>query len=104
MVALDVEQVLKESGFDVADVAFSLEIALDLVSRGGFDAAVLDANLKGMSAAPVADALTALGLPFIVTTGYALDQRPESFRTAPYVRKPYRPVELVRALKQILTP
>ena len=103
MVAIDTEQTLTELGFNVAGVAFSLETALELVRAGGFDAVVLDANLKGLSAGPVADALTALGLPFIVTTGYAVDQRPDGLQSAPYLRKPYRPAELVRALNQVLT-
>lgn len=104
MVAIDAEQALSDSGFDITGIAFSLETALELVENGGFDAVVLDANLKGTSAGPVAEALAALGLPFVVTTGYASDQRPESLLAAPYLRKPYRPAELVRALKQILTP
>ena len=104
MVAIDTEQALTEVGFSIAGVAYSLETALHLVAGGGFDAVILDANLKGLSAAPVAEALTALGLPFVVTTGYALNQRPEGLLSAPYLRKPYRPAELVRALEQILTP
>ena len=104
LVAIDIEQALTEFGFNIAGVAFSLETALELVSSERFDAVILDVNLKGMSAAPVADALAARGLPFIVTTGYGIDQRPVGFRDAPYLRKPYRHAELVRALEQILTP
>lgn len=104
MVAIDIEQALTEFGFNIAGVAFSLETALELVANEGFDAAILDVNLKGMSAEPVADAISARGLPFIVTTGYGRDQRPEGLRDAPYLRKPYRPAELLRALEQILTP
>ena len=104
MVAIDIEQALTDFGFHVVGVAFSLETALELVASEGFDAVILDVNLKGVSAVPVADALTARGLPFIVTTGYGLDQRPAGLRDAPYLRKPYRPAELVRALEQLTVP
>ena len=102
MIALFVEEALFDSGFDIAGVAGTLGEALALIELGGFDAAILDARLNGVDATPVAAALTARGLPFIVTSGYSSGQRPEFFGAAPYLQKPYRPERLVEALKDIL--
>ena len=66
------------------------------------DAAVLDANLHRVSAAPVAIALTARGLPFIVTTGYTREQLPEGFEAGTLIEKPCLPDQIVEALNAAL--
>ena len=44
--------------------------ALTSIAAGNIDCVLLDANLKGESSAPIADALAADAVPFIVVTGY----------------------------------
>ena len=61
MLALDLEELLVDAGFKVAAIAGKLEKALALIESGGFDAAILDANLGGVSASPLASAMTARG-------------------------------------------
>jgi len=55
------------------------------------DGAVLDANLGGgMTSAPVAAALQAASLPFVVATGYgSLTLSDEALDRAPRVTKPF---------------
>jgi DNA-binding response OmpR family regulator len=101
--ALAVEETLAAAGFEIAGVVGRRDKALALVESAGFDAAIVDANLNGISAAPVAAALTARGLPFIVMSGYSPRQQPDALRAAPLIQKPCRPERLVEALKNVLS-
>ena len=96
------EETLIDAGFAIAGVADRLEAALAIVETDACDAAILDTNLSGVSAAPIAQALTFLGVPFLVLTGYALNQLPGAFAGALHVQKPCRPERLIAALRGIL--
>jgi CheY-like chemotaxis protein len=52
------------------------------------DFAVLDANLRGGSSAPLARRLEQLGVPFCVCTGYRLSDLQSTYGDAAVVRKP----------------
>lgn len=103
MIAIFLESVLVEAGFEIAGVTGNLEKALSTVESGICDAAVLDANLDGVSAAPVAAALTARGLPFLVLSGYAADQQPEALRAGRCLLKPADPGQLIKLLNHIVS-
>lgn len=64
------------------------------------DGAVLDANLgDGTTSAPVAAALQAASLPFVVATGYgSLTLSDEALDRAPRVTKPFNEAELEATL------
>jgi CheY-like chemotaxis protein len=102
VLAYVLEALLIEEGFEIAGVAARLERALALIERGICDAAVIDANLAGISAGPAASALTARGLPFIILSGYSPDQQQCAFSGALRLQKPCRPERLVEALRSIL--
>lgn len=102
VLALDLEQVLIESGFAIAGIAGTLDKALALIEQGAVDAAIVDTNLAGVSATPVAAMLTARGLPFIVTSGYSPEQHADVIRAAPFVEKPCRPERIIEALQRCL--
>ena len=53
------------------------------------DAAVLDVNLEGATTYPIADDLTARGVPFVFVTGYDEWAMPESYRGTPRIAKPF---------------
>ena len=74
MLAYAIEESVIEAGFLIAGVTGRLETALAIIESGVCDAAILDANLKGISAGPAASALKALGIPFIILSGYSRDQ------------------------------
>ena len=59
------------------------------VRHDGFDVAVLDLNLRGCSAVPVADELMRVGKPFIFTTGYGAENIPDRFQHVQRWEKPY---------------
>jgi DNA-binding response OmpR family regulator len=101
MIALDLQDLLEDAGFAVVGVAGKLEKALALIEGAEFDAAIVDANLGGVSSSPAAAALAARRLPFIVLSGYSLKQQEAAFPEALYIQKPCRPEQLINALKAI---
>jgi len=103
LIAMDLEYMLVEAGFIIAGVTGNLQRALSLVESGICDAAVLDANLNGLSAAPIAVAMVARGLPFLVLSGYAPDQQHEALRAGRCLQKPADPVRVIKVLNQILS-
>ena len=103
VIAMDLEYMLDEAGFIIAGVTGNLQSALSLVESGVCDAAVLDANLNGLSAAPIAVALAVRGLPFLVLSGYAPGQQHEALRAGRCLQKPADPVLLIKVLNQLLS-
>jgi CheY-like chemotaxis protein len=88
LVALMLEDMLEDLGYDVAYSAASVVKALAWIEAGGeVDLALLDVNLGGEPVFPVADALKARGVPFAFSTGYGEAHDPR-FREAPLLGKP----------------
>lgn len=102
LVALLVEDMLADLGCSVAAHAGSVLEALEKAQAGGFDVALLDVTLDGKNVFPVAEALSAQGIPFAFASGYGRAALPEAFRTAPAVPKPFQIGELSAALKAAL--
>jgi DNA-binding response OmpR family regulator len=96
------EETLVEAGFEIAGVAGRVDQALKIIDRGDCDAAIIDVNLAGVSAAPVALALLAQSIPFIVISGYSRDQQRGIFLGAPFVQKPCVPDDLIQAVRSLL--
>jgi DNA-binding NtrC family response regulator len=102
VLAFALEELLIEDGFEIAGVATRLEKALAIIESGICDAAILDANLAGVSAGPAALALAARGVPFIVLSGYSPDQQQSVFSGALRLQKPCRPDRIIQVLRSIL--
>jgi PAS domain S-box-containing protein len=103
IVALEVAATLAEAGCEVVGPAASLDEALELAEAqaGQLDAAVLDANLHGQSSRPVADILTARGVPVIYVTGYS-SLPPGAADGLHLLSKPLRDGDLLGALRHVL--
>lgn len=101
MIALDLQVLLEDAGFAVVGVAGRLDKAMALIETTIFDAAIVDANLCGVSSSPAAVALAARRLPFIVLSGYAMKQQEAMFPKALFIQKPCRPEQLISALNAI---
>lgn len=102
MIALDLQNLLVDAGFEIAGVAGKLDKALALIASAIFDAAIVDANLAGVSASPAAAALVARGVPFVVLSGYSLTQQKAEFHGGTFIQKPARPAQLIAALKSLV--
>ena len=102
MIALGLEDVLIDAGFAIAGVVGKLDQALALIESGACDAAIVDANLGGVSASPAAIALADRGLPFIMLSGYSKEQMIGEYPQALFLAKPCRPALLIQTLHSIL--
>src|SRR6266852_521005 len=96
MIRMLLEDMLGELGYTVAAEAAHIDEALEATKNSDFDLAILDANLNGEPASPVADALVTRGTPFVFATDYG--QLPETYRDRPTLRKPFQ----MDGLKQML--
>ena len=102
MIALNIEDILVDAGFQIAGVAVKLDQALALIEADAVDAAIVDANLAGVSASPAAVALAARGLPFIMMSGYSKEQMQGEFPQAFFLSKPCRSDLLIATLNSAL--
>ncbi len=103
MLALGLEELLLEAGFEVAGMAARLAKALQLIEQGGCEAAIVDANLAGVSSAPAGKALAAKGIPFVVMSGYSPEQLADAFpQAAIFLQKPCRAERLITSLRGVL--
>jgi DNA-binding LytR/AlgR family response regulator len=100
MIAVELARSLEALGVEVIGPAASVEDALALVEREGgrMDGAVLDINLRGRRVYPVAEALTAQGVPFIFATGYDAMVIPADYAGVPRCEKPVDKELLARML------
>ena len=98
VVALFLEDLLAEFGYEVAGVAARLEEALVRAEAPDFVMAVLDVHLNGRDVFPLADRLAERGLPFIFATGYGARGIPERHAGRPVLQKPFLPADLSQAL------
>jgi DNA-binding response OmpR family regulator len=103
IVAFEIEDILREAGFEIVGSVGSLDRALAMLTSSDCDVAVLDANLRGKSVAPVAMALQQRGRPFLFVSGYELIDLPDAFPDAPRLGKPFEAGELIAAVRQLLS-
>lgn len=89
VVALDLETLLSEHGGITVGPAASISKALELIDEEDPDLAVLDLNLRGESALPVASALFERDVPFGIVSGYGrlLSGHPD-LKGVPLLEKP----------------
>lgn len=98
MLAWRVRSVLVMAGAEVVGPVPDVPRALALLDTDAVDAAVLDMNLDGETAEPIADALVARGVPFLFLTGYAWGDMEGRHAARPALGKPVKPAALVRML------
>ena len=102
LVAFLQDELLERRGIRDLGPAAKLEQALQLVSEQSPAAAILDLNLHGHPAFPIADELLARGIPLIFATGYDASVIPEKYRHIPRWEKPFDPMVLTSALSKLI--
>jgi DNA-binding response OmpR family regulator len=99
LISMMLEDFLEALDKQVAGTADNVSAALELVSAGGIDGAILDVNLRGGEQSwPVADALAAAGVPFLLATGGGDSSIAEAHRGRPVLAKPFTMDGVERAL------
>lgn len=102
LVALMIEDMLDELGFEVVASAAHVSKACELASAASFDLGLLDVNLAGEFVFPVARILRARNIPFLFSTGYGGPPLEEEFRNAPAIGKPFTADQLSEKLRTLL--
>lgn len=100
IVAMFMEDVLAELGYEVAGVVSHLDEAMKRPQD--YDLAVLDVHINGRNVFDFADKLTVEEIPFIFATGYGERGIPERHRGCPVLQKPFQPADLKRALERLV--
>lgn len=104
LIALELCADLVQMGWEVIGPAGSMEEAntlLDANSATPPDAAVLDLNLNGILAYPLAERLQARGVPVVFCTGYEQLDRPERYLGCAVIRKPVNFTLLANELRRL---
>lgn len=105
MLARDLRRELEDAGAVVIGPEPSVERALSrIASEARIDAAVLDVNLAGEAAFPIADALIAKHTPFVFVTGYGEDATTKRYPGVVSCGKPLDVPTLLSALERVLHP
>ena len=99
LVGLLLEEDLRSAGCSIVGPFSTLEVATQASRRERFDLAILDINLNGDMVYPLADELSARGIPFIFLSGYISANLPERFRQSPQLAKPHDPAALLTKLR-----
>ena len=106
LIALDLEQLLRRHGWRVLGPAATVDQALRLLRDGETpDVALLDVNLGGEPVTPVAEALRARGVPFVLASAYGgHGPTAAALAGAPAVGKPTDERRLLAALARAVAP
>jgi PAS domain S-box-containing protein len=88
LVAMMIQECLTEWGHSVVGPIGRASEALVAAKESNFDAAILDINLGDGLAYPIAEVLSARGVPFVFVTGYEADTVDGRFSQVPILQKP----------------
>ncbi len=103
LLALDLQAMLQHAGYAVIGPARSLAAVKDrIAAHPDIALALLDLNLAGESAVPLARALLQGGTPVILTTGYDAHDVPDDLNGAHIYVKPVSSAALLRAIAALL--
>jgi DNA-binding response OmpR family regulator len=104
LIALLIEDFLAEMGCITVATCGSVQTALDAVGTQAFDFAILDVNLAGEMAYPVAELLGERNIPFLLLSGYGTEAVPPGHPEWKVCAKPFKGEELVKMLLAVLGP
>lgn len=102
LIASDIAEEVRRLGGAVVGPAPSISAASALIERQPVDLAVLDINLDGEMAFPLAARLSERGTAFLFVTGYDEWVLPSEWRDRPRLRKPFKPGALGRELARLI--
>lgn len=103
VIALDLEQIVRDAGAEVAGPAFDVSEALELARAGPLSAALLDVRLCGQLVTPVAAVLAERGVPFVFYSGQiGAEAILQDWPGSAFVSKPAPARLIVTMLRQVV--
>lgn len=103
LIAMDVEQLCRESGAEDVFIVRSLQ-ELEGGEMPDFDVAIVDLMLSGVSTLDFARQIYDRGVPFVFASGYSdLQEITEKFPGVSVVGKPYAGEDLIGAVTAAVT-
>jgi CheY-like chemotaxis protein len=96
LVGMMMKDTLSELGFQVIGPYSTVADATAAIVEEDFNAAILDVNLDGELAYPLADMVAARGVPFVFVTGYSADGIDGRYAHVPVLQKPIERQQLER--------
>lgn len=102
LVAMSLEEVLRDAGCVVVGPVPRVERALKAAREEAIDIALLDVNLAGERVYPVAEVLTQRRVPFLFMTGYGQEMLPAEHAGQPVLGKPFKPTQLINWLSTVV--
>ena len=103
IIAIDVAAALEDSGYEVIGPVGSVYEALQLLDKVQCDGAVVDVDLAGETADPVAERLMKAGIPFVTVSGSSRDTAGKAYENSPFLTKPILTQRLVGQVTNLLT-
>lgn len=102
LIGLMLEELIEALGFASAGVVQRVETALERVRACDFDAVIIDVHLAdGETSGPIAAALNAAAIPFLVSTGGFVKAPLPAWAGHPVLLKPFTRESLEAALESI---
>jgi len=100
IVALALEDLIEDAGGRPL-YAERLDEAFAIIAVHPVELAILDINVHGHRSYPLAEMLSALGVPFIFATGYGDALHPLEFQEIPTIVKPYSMADIEHAIETL---
>jgi len=100
-IADDLRRLLDGAGASVVGPVSTLAKAHKALDEDAFDCAVIDLNLHGESAIPIADRLAQQGHSFAIATGYGSGSVPDRYKDVPRIEKPFDPPALIQLVAKL---
>jgi CheY-like chemotaxis protein len=102
IIAIDLAHELAAAGAKIIGPVATVGAALDLIASTDPDGVILDLDLRGKIAFPIADALANRHIPFIFSTGYDCEI-PARHTNVPRVTKPAPTSAVCLALEEAIS-
>jgi FOG: CheY-like receiver len=104
-IALLLEDMLMDLGCEIAGTAARVSKAMELINgTAKIDIALLDLNIAGESAYPLAEELMRKSIRFLFSTGYGDVGLKNEFSHAPVLQKPFTQRDLKARLLELVKP
>lgn len=103
LTALWLEELLVGSGYEVIGPLGSVDQAIAAARYTALDGAVLDVQLKGGDAYPIASVLGERRVPYLFLSGLGTSDLRDGFGQAAHVEKPVEAVDFLARVEAMMT-